>query len=124
VSARCYLVVLQDGRGYPGPDDPLDPAPPEGPEPPTVVKVVKYEDYQKLLPKAADAGRIARAFHDTYERLAPAYDYETRLESRTHWALVPLENKKLMTAVVQTLLDEGVLSAAPPIAPHGRDASS
>jgi hypothetical protein len=50
-----------------------------------------------------DAERMARAFHDTYERLAPAYRYETRLDSRTHWALVPAENKKLMVAVAQTL---------------------
>lgn len=57
---------------------------------------------------------IARAFHDTYERLAPSYGYETRPASRTHWALVPAENKKLMIAVVQTLLDEGVIHYPPP----------
>jgi hypothetical protein len=56
------------------------------------------------------AERVARAFHDTYERLAPAYGYETRLDSRTHWALVPAENKKLMVAVAQTLIDEGVIA--------------
>lgn len=55
--------------------------------------------------------QIARAFHDTYERLAPSYHYETRPESQTQWALVPADNKKLMIAVVRTLLDEGVINA-------------
>jgi len=49
---------------------------------------------------------IARRFHEAYERLAPLYGYETRIETRVPWADVPQANKSLMIAVVQMLLDE------------------
>ena len=57
-----------------------------------------------------NAEQIARAFHATYERLAPAYGYETRRESAVSWASLPLANKRLMIAVVQYLIDEGVIA--------------
>ena len=53
---------------------------------------------------------IARHFHETYERLAPEFGYETRQESRTDWSKVPPENKALMVAVTQELLDKGLIS--------------
>jgi len=47
---------------------------------------------------------LARLFHETYERLAPDFGYETREASRTAWELVPDNNKRLMIAVCAELL--------------------
>lgn len=52
---------------------------------------------------------IARAFHESYERLAPEYHYRTRVESAVPWELVPANNRALMVAVVEDLLDRGVI---------------
>jgi hypothetical protein len=57
----------------------------------------------------ADIDRIARAFHDAYEHLAPAYDYETRDESAVPWEQVPTRNVSLMQAVVASLLAQDVI---------------
>jgi hypothetical protein len=46
----------------------------------------------------------ARLFHETYERLAPQFDYETRKESAKPWIDVPENNKRLMVAVVEHVL--------------------
>lgn len=53
---------------------------------------------------------IAQAFHDAYEKQAPAFGYETRVESALPWALVPEENRALMVSVVATLIDHGVIA--------------
>ena len=54
--------------------------------------------------------RIARLFHENYERLAPAYGYKTRDESAVPWHLVPEPNRDLMIetarAVVAALQDD------------------
>lgn len=55
------------------------------------------------------AEQIAQAFHETYERLAPEFGYQTREASAKPWAEVPEQNRALMTAVVQSLIDSGVL---------------
>ncbi len=55
------------------------------------------------------AEQIAQAFHETYERLAPDFGYETREASAKPWSEVPEQNKSLMVAVVQALLDSGVI---------------
>lgn len=57
---------------------------------------------------------IARALHDTYERLAPEHGYETREASAKPWDDVPADNKALMVATVETLLNTGVIIAPPP----------
>jgi len=54
------------------------------------------------------AANLARRFHETYERLAPNFGYETRKESAKPWADVPERNKNLMIAVCAE-----ILSAAP-----------
>jgi hypothetical protein len=56
-----------------------------------------------------DAEKIAQAFHEQYERLAPAFGYKTREASAVPWADVPDDNKHLMIEVVDTLLGEGVI---------------
>jgi ribonuclease HI len=53
---------------------------------------------------------IAREFHETYERLAPDHGYETRQESRVDWEDVPENNRRLMAAVAEELLERGVIS--------------
>ena len=50
------------------------------------------------------AERWARDFHDTYERTAPQFGYETRPESAKPWAEVPEKNRKLMIAVCAEVL--------------------
>lgn len=52
------------------------------------------------------AEELARRFHETYERLAPSFGYETREASRKEWADVPDRNKRLMIAVCGELLRE------------------
>lgn len=59
---------------------------------------------------ANPAERIARAFHECYEALAPAHDYETREASRVAWDEVPDANKTLMVAVAQELLSGGIIN--------------
>lgn len=56
------------------------------------------------------AERIAREFHETYERLAPDHGYETRADSRVQWSNVPDNNRSLMVAVVDDLLRRGIVS--------------
>lgn len=57
------------------------------------------------------AERIAKEFHDSYERLAPDHNYKTREASAKPWDEVPEDNKNLMIAVVTDLIDNGVISA-------------
>ncbi len=55
------------------------------------------------------AEKIAKAFHESYERQASEFSYKTREASAKPWEDVPSNNKDLMIAVVQDLLDEGVI---------------
>lgn len=55
------------------------------------------------------AEEIARAFHESYERQAPEHGYQTRKRSAVPWEDVPADNRGLMVAVAQDLLDQGVI---------------
>lgn len=57
------------------------------------------------------AERIAKAFHEAYERLAPEAGYKTREESAVPWEEVPSENRILMIATVDYLLARGIIEA-------------
>lgn len=57
----------------------------------------------------AAAERIAQAFHESYERLAPDHGYETREASAKPWSEVPEQNKGLMVAVIEELLENGII---------------
>jgi hypothetical protein len=59
------------------------------------------------------AEKLARRFHETYERLAPDYGYKTREASAVPWEDVPFQNKRLMIAVAQELLDQPLARALP-----------
>ena len=50
------------------------------------------------------AEELARQFHETYERLAPSFGYETRKASAVPWKDVPEQNKTLMVAVADEVL--------------------
>lgn len=55
-------------------------------------------------PAMPNAESVAKLFHETYERLAPHYQYETRQETRVRWEDVPQRNKRLMIAVAAEIL--------------------
>jgi hypothetical protein len=50
------------------------------------------------------AETLACLFHETYERLAPSFGYETREDSAVPWDQVPDTNRKLMVAVAEGVL--------------------
>lgn len=52
----------------------------------------------------APAESLAKRFHEAYERLAPAFGYETREASAKPWAEVPENNRQLMVAVCEVIL--------------------
>lgn len=56
-----------------------------------------------------DDALVARAFHETYERLAPQHGYETRTASAVPWQQVPANNRALMRHTVRDLTDRGVI---------------
>jgi cytochrome c551/c552 len=57
-------------------------------------------------PSAED---IAQAFHKAYEDLAPQFGYRTREASAKPWSDVPEQNRLLMVATVQRLIDQDVI---------------
>ncbi|MBC8462398.1 MAG: hypothetical protein H8D67_30880 [Deltaproteobacteria bacterium] len=57
----------------------------------------------------AEAEYLAMMFHCYYEELAPEFGYKTREESAISWNEVPTQNKQLMIAVAEKLLDGHVL---------------
>lgn len=57
------------------------------------------------------AERIAQEFHAAYEELAHAHGYATREASAKPWGEVPEQNRALMVATVQRLLDQGTIHA-------------
>lgn len=58
----------------------------------------------------SEAEKLARRFHEAYERLAPSFGYETRPETR---AFDPQsENGQLMVAVCSELLAQSLLKAS------------
>tara|TARA_R110000772_G_C13310282_1_gene440306 strand:+ start:36726 stop:37445 length:720 start_codon:yes stop_codon:yes gene_type:complete len=62
----------------------------------TAINMLQAE-IKRLTATSSDA--LARKFHETYERLAPDFGYETRKESAVAWDDVPEKNKQLMIAV-------------------------
>lgn len=55
------------------------------------------------------AEHVAKAFHESYENLAPKFNYETRKASAVAWDDVPENNKQLMIAVVESLINDGII---------------
>jgi Caspase domain len=59
---------------------------------------------RRLRMPMPDAESVARLFHETYERLAPAFGYDTREATRVPWEEVPERNKRLMIATTAEVL--------------------
>lgn len=51
-----------------------------------------------------DPEEVAKFFHAEYERLAPAFSYETRRETAVPWDKVMDSNKQLMIAVATSVM--------------------
>ena len=68
-----------------------------------------WDEVECLADHSGPAEEIARAFHETYERLAPSHGYETREASAKPWSEVPEQNRTLMVATVRDLIDNGVV---------------
>jgi len=66
-----------------------------------------------------DGENLAMQFHEAYERLAPEFGYVTRQASQKPWEEVPLNNRALMSAVCQELLDNGIIHMILPEAHKG-----
>lgn len=60
---------------------------------------------------------IAKAFHETYEREAPFFGYETREASAKPWSEVPANNRALMVATVAVLMEQGIITFGPATLP-------
>ena len=58
---------------------------------------------------ANNVEKIAQAFHESYERLAPDFGYKTREASAVPWEDVPIDNKSLMMSVVVDLIARGII---------------
>ena len=56
--------------------------------------------------KIYSAEELAQLFHETYEKLAPKYDYKTKKESAVKWKNVPDKNKNLMIETCREILDK------------------
>jgi hypothetical protein len=57
------------------------------------------------IKKEYEAIKLARLFHDTYERLAPSYGYETREETRQFDE--NSKNGQLMIATCKEIIGRG-----------------
>jgi hypothetical protein len=57
---------------------------------------------------------LARTFHESYERLAPSFGYDTRDDSRQPWEQVPEQNRKLMVATAEAVITKlGLVTSRP-----------
>lgn len=59
-----------------------------------------------------ESEKLAKQFHETYERLAPSFGYETRKDSAVPWEAVPEKNRKLMVAVCGEIAAQAQASLA------------
>lgn len=65
--------------------------------------VVRMLDLVVRYREALEPEKLARLFHETYERLAPECGYVTRKDSAVPWEDVPAPNKRLMVAVAEVV---------------------
>lgn len=59
--------------------------------------------------------KLAKLFHETYERLAPCFGYTTRPDSAVPWEKAPEKNRRLMVAVADFVLEMLTAEAVGPI---------
>ena len=63
------------------------------------------DEVARLRGLPPDPERVAQLFHETYERLAPDFGYETRGDSAVPWEQVPEANRGLMVATAAAVLE-------------------
>ncbi len=63
---------------------------------------------------------VAQLFHEAYERLAPEHGYKTREASAVPWDDVPEDNRALMVATAEAVIDQVYGAVAPRIAAQCR----
>ncbi len=63
------------------------------------IAFVAMAEADRLKAALGDPADLARRFHETYERLAPSFGYDTRPDSAVPWDEVPERNRNLMIAV-------------------------
>ena len=68
--------------------------------------LIESKKENKEQTKEITSDDLAKFFHDTYERLAPEYSYKTKKETAVDWDKVPENNKNLMKAVAQEVIDK------------------
>jgi hypothetical protein len=62
------------------------------------------------------AEMIARRFHETYERLGPAYGWQSQESARgKSFDDLPESSRRLMVATVTALLDGGAITPGPAV---------
>ena len=71
---------------------------------------LKVSSRRRAMFTSVDVERIAEAFHEAYEEVAPEFAYVTRTESAVPWDQVPEANRRTMLATVHKLLDDGVIA--------------
>lgn len=68
-----------------------------------LAEVDRLEHEKPPLAKA-DPVELAKVFHDTYESLAPVYDYKIRTTSAVPWQDVSENNRNLLVATIEAVL--------------------
>lgn len=108
--APIFRVVLSGGQIVGA--TPLAPGLPDGEhelycEPEAIAPYLRSTVETKTMPrgwKSVKAFKLARQFHECYERLAPSFGYETRKETRAFDPHSP--NGQLMIAVCRELIEK------------------
>lgn len=59
---------------------------------------------EATAPGYVTAEALAQVFHESYERLAPFFEYSTRKASSVPWSKVPEKNRDLMIATCRDVL--------------------
>lgn len=72
----------------------------------TIREDVLDANFPDRITRDLEAEKIAQAFHDSYEAIAPVLGYKTRTASAVPWDEVPEANKQLMVATARNLLDQ------------------
>jgi hypothetical protein len=63
---------------------------------------------------------LAQAFHEHYEALASSFQYRTRERSAVPWPDVPSDNKGLMIATAEAIIDRLAVASRPRSTTTGR----
>jgi hypothetical protein len=105
LARETIIATIADGFGYPSVADvdPSELAPMEN-EADRILAALTQQHFALFARVFAEP--LAQEFHETYEALAPDFGYRTREASAKPWAEVPDQNRGLMVAVCQRILEK------------------